>query len=563
MGELRGATTRQLRPLRQAAQVVAVVALMLTAVVSCGSPDNVDLDTASPDVPAFTPLSPTAYQRQVVGVGGDTLFAWAVLDPGTAEELELSTGIFGTTFFQVPVDTTAGTHDVLLRNASGDSPPEQLEVRDLDQSLWPAPRIEDVGVFYDEIEPGGSLLLTVSAANLDVDATVSVRSGGSAVTVTHDFPWSAIPVPDQLSHDPATFGYPIFHYLQRMFRVEGINAGDELEITVTNTLDGLSDVTTWTVPEPAELDSDGDGILDIYDGGIYTSPDGGTVDLAALGTHRYRKDILLEVDWIDAAEPDSDDWELMEDAFAAAPVLNPNGSRGINLIIDRGQGGEFTEGGTVLPDHTTIDFDAPAGSADFHDLKSDPDNFDQDRLEIFHYLIFGRDRPNGSSGRGEIIGNDSIVTFTSFSVWGDPVAEVGTALHELGHNFSLRHGGHTGSGSSSNERFKPNLTGVMNYRWQFVGVDTDCDYAADGVIRYSEGDRRDINEASADETTGYCDGVAVDFNGDADALDTGAMNINWRSNGDTDSNDLHDDADQWGNLRLNFVTDPDTDWDND
>lgn len=527
--------------------------------IACTSDPDFEPSVESPD---FMPLNPTAYQRQIMGVDGDTGFAWVVFDPGLPTETSQATGLFATNFFQVPVGAAPGDHQTLLRNSQGDSDEVTVTIRELDQNLWPAPRIEDIGVFFSTPGPSENLLLTVSAANLDVDSHVTVTRNGANLAVTSDLTWGAIPMPDQLFHDPATFGYPIFHYMQRLFVVEDTNPGDLLSITVTNTLDGRSDTEEWEVPQPDELDSDGDGLLDSYDGGTYTAPSGASIDLEALGTSKYRKDILLEADWIAAAVPQANDWTLMEDAFAAAPVLSPNGAQGINMIIDRGQGGAFTNGGTILPDHDTIEFNNSTGTTvDFWDVKGDPANFDPDRLELFHYLIVGRARPNGSSGRGEIIGNDLLVSMVNFGVWGQPVAETGTFMHEFGHNLGLRHGGFTGSGSNENDPWKPNLSSLMGYRWQFAGVDVDCDYAGDASLRFSEGDRVSLDETNADESQGVCDGLAVDFDGNGSNTDTGAVNMNPSRN--NTATDTHDDNDQWGNIRLAFRTDPDSDWDND
>ena len=58
-----------------------------------------------------------------------------------------------------------------------------------------------------------------------------------------------------------------------------------------------------------------------------------------MGTNKWRKDILVEVDWMAAAAPQPSLWQKVEQVFRDAPVLNPDGSRGVNIIIDHGQGG--------------------------------------------------------------------------------------------------------------------------------------------------------------------------------------------------------------------------------
>ena len=58
-----------------------------------------------------------------------------------------------------------------------------------------------------------------------------------------------------------------------------------------------------------------------------------------------------------------------------------------------------------------------------------------------------------------------------------------TIVHELGHNLLLRHGGF------ENCNYKPNYNSVMNYQYQFPGVDTNCTPPGNGVLDYSIGDR--------------------------------------------------------------------------
>ena len=41
-------------------------------------------------------------------------------------------------------------------------------------------------------------------------------------------------------------------------------------------------------------------------------------------------------------------------------------------------------------------------------------------------------------------------------------------MHELGHNLGLHHGG------SVDTNYKPNYNSIMNYRYQFPGVDNNC-----------------------------------------------------------------------------------------
>ncbi len=535
---------------RLATGAIAVVGLLFLSGGDCGGGSN---------PPTLSKVQPDrGYPRQLLSVDGSQFDAveW---DPGQAGAVTLGAGLPGSVYFQVPDSATAGAHTVALKSGGATSDTETVTVLAASGS-YPAPRIEDVGV-YEVTDNGGTidLKLTVAAANLDTDATVTV-DGTARTSVV----WGGLPLAYQQDHTPATFGYPVYHYLQHLVEVPGVSWGDTLSIVVTNHDSQASAAYTYALPATAaELDSDGDGLLDSYDGGTYTAPSGATIDLAAMGTDKLRKDILIEVDWTASAQPRSGIWSGIEDVFAKAPVLNPDGSAGITMLIDRGQGGRFTGGGqTLTPDHDSMDFGTCPGCTNYVSFETyKASNFDADRLRVFRYAIFGRARPNGSSGRGELPGNDFMVTFANFSNWNHDLSQIGTFVHELGHNLDLWHGGING-GSGSFDAWKPNLMSTMGYRYQFRGIPTDCTQNPGGLVTYSQGVLRALDETSANEGAGLCDNVAVDFDGDG-STDPAGSSVNMNESQtcpcsdptcttDCDANDTHEDADQWGNLELNF-----------
>lgn len=493
--------------------------------------------------PVINSIDPgSGYPRQLLGVDGNTLFASVIWDAGLATESVLYNGFFGTNYFQVPANATPGAHPVALRNSIGTSSPVNVNVL-APSGTFPAPRIEDVGLLGLSDTAPISAGLVITGANLDVNATVTINGVASTFVVR----WGGLPVDYLLTHTPATYGYPIYHYVQLLSGAQNVTMGSILNIVVTNT-DGRSDTTSYTLPRTlAERDSDGDGLLDDWERGSFTAPSGGTVALSSMGTKPLHKDILVEVDWIAAAAPNATIWATIERAFADAPVLNPDGSRGVHIIIDRGQGGAFTGGGTVLADHTTMDFgpSTASGYTDFFTYKTN--NFNNDRLNVFHYAVFGRARPNGSSGRGEIWGNDFMVTFVNFTVWAQALAQVGTFIHELGHNLGLTHGDLNNTPSQWNETFKPNFASTMSYRWQFPGVSIDCDWASESFHTYSQGYYARINESSVNESLGICDNAPLDMNADG-MISTVAIDFSANSS----TTGVHDDFDQWGNLLLKF-----------
>jgi hypothetical protein len=184
-----------------------------------------------------------------------------------------------------------------------------------------------------------------------------------------------------------------------------------------------------------------------------------------------------------------------------------------NVMADTCEGGSLTSG------------DAGAGkyAESFYDLKG---YSSLDKLDIaYHYAIFGHYsgcdtaahcnsgtcqqslNPNGSpkaavvageSGLAEISGNDFIVSLashaTDLALPDNTLVEGGTFMHELGHNLGLHHGGgidipcqtdlQCGPGGSCTQTavgkyclrsddttWKPNYLTVMNYRFQFTGIE--------------------------------------------------------------------------------------------
>ncbi len=499
--------------------------------------------TSPPTLSAILPNS--GYPRQLLAVDGTTFLAKVVWDVGLATETELSNGYLGTAYFQIPAGASPGTHPVAIRNSNDTSSTVNVTVL-APSGSFPPPRIEDVGTFDRNGTGPVNIALMVSAANLDVDAAVQV----DGVAVENPIHWSGLPVDFQQSHTPSTFGYPVYHYAQLLNIVEDVALGSTLDVTVTNS-DGQSDSATYQIPATLDaFDSDGDGLRDSWEQDGFTAPSGGTIDLPEMGADERVKDVPVEVDWVAAAAPDPSIWATIEQAFSDAPVLNPDGSRGINLILDRGQGGGLDGGGTLLADHTVMDFDATstaAGYTSFYTYKNDAANFDPDRFTIFHYAIFGRARPNGSSGRGEIWGNDFMVTFVNFGQWGQPIAQVGTFIHEFGHNLGLTHGDLQTTPAQWNETRKPNFPTTMSYRYQFPGVSQDCNFASEQVHTYSEGTFARIDESNVNENIGICDGSPLDFDSDG-VFETGAVDTSQ----DGSAADVHDDFDQWGNLELDF-----------
>ena len=120
-----------------------------------------------------------------------------------------------------------------------------------------------------DTDPVG-VLLTVSAANLDVNATVAVDELGAragARTVGPVVLWGGLPI-DYLqtnSHDPSTFGLSGLPLRAAVGTVEGVTLGARLHITVTNS-HGETSTIDFTMPATVDdLDGDGDGLLNSWE----------------------------------------------------------------------------------------------------------------------------------------------------------------------------------------------------------------------------------------------------------------------------------------------------------
>lgn len=330
-----------------------------------------------------------------------------------------------------------------------------------------------------------------------------------------------------------------------------------------------------------EMDSDGDGLWDDWERfGIDTDGDGIVdLDLPALGANPQHKDLFIEIDFMDCTVAGGDcpagDTHSHRpkaaaitgaiQAFAAAPNVNPDGTRGVNLHIDVGNS---------IAHHNTIFIPGTGcpqgGSADgnFDTIKADPANFgpSNPRRFAFHYNIWAHQQPGGttSSGCGELPGNDFIVTFGSWHLGtvdantGTVAEETGTLMHELGHNLKLQHGG-----ADSINR-KPNYLSVMSYTFQLGGV------IPTNRFDYSRAALPTLNEGSLNEANGIRDGsdntrYFCPVGGQRTGAGTGFIDWNCNSSPTPDtavSVDINGDSstgtltsyDDWANIKFDLQT---------
>jgi hypothetical protein len=345
--------------------------------------------------------------------------------------------------------------------------------------------------------------LRVEVDGVSVGVTPRVNSGGWQTWTTQTIPNVSFAAgAHKLSVVVATAGVNL-NYLEVTPRSTGADRdGDRLADSVeTGTGVFVGPGNTGTSPDSP--DSDGDGLAD----GDEVLGTRGGLNLPLLGVSPVHKDILIEYDWFDDAagcaphthKPTSEMLDKVARMFANAPVSNPDGKRGIHIIQDVGQLG----GGNFIADADGTLIGSVFGT-EFQSYRSA--NLAADRAGYFHYTIFAHEYSDmpGSSGYAEILGDDLIVSLGCFHDIADYVAN--TIAHELGHNLNLYHGGADGLNN------KPNYNSVMNYRFQFAGIDTSCDSQGDNVLDYSVGAHIALDENSIDERAGVCGGTPIDFN---------------------------------------------------
>ncbi|MBI5764661.1 MAG: hypothetical protein HZA51_14190 [Planctomycetes bacterium] len=340
------------------------------------------------------------------------------------------------------------------------------------------------------------------------------------------------------------------------------------DVWETNNGTVTSAISTGT--NPANADTDGDSIKD-GDELFCTPPSvgGGGLNLRALGGSPVRKNLFVEIDWFDenseggahSHAPSAAAVTNVVTAFANSPVTNPYAAaNGITMIVDYGQGGLFTGGNLIGGGDTVVTFDA-----EFNTYKGA--NFANNRNDYFHYVISCHRYNTGtnpSSGIAEINGDDLIVSLYTFhNTYNFSV----TFMHELGHNLNLLHGG------NENRNFKPNYNSIMNYRFQFPGIDGACaaggaagDSCGDMILNYSTGTRIALDETALNENRGVCGaaGPAIDWDGVGGITNPVMRNINCyctttaacgtamaacpAADGGDSVCDTYNDYNDWGNI---------------
>ena len=259
-----------------------------------------------------------------------------------------------------------------------------------------------------------------------------------------------------------------------------IAASMRMDQYITATATGSDASTSEFSRELCMLDSDGDGILDMWEtagNGIDWNCDGVIdLDLFRKGASKDHKDLFVEVDHMLGFMPETKSLIDVEIAFRNIPnsyLNNPDGNNGVNLFVE-------LDAGSVPIAHAAWGADPwpeflaakrkHFGTDTERGLPNAKNIIEAKRL-VYRYCVFADTYgTEGSSGMARIayggdVSNDFLVSLGSFATFmGDRdkkvMFESGTFMHELGHTLSLRHGG----GDEINN--KPNYYSVMNYLFQ-------------------------------------------------------------------------------------------------
>ncbi len=327
---------------------------------------------------------------------------------------------------------------------------------------------------------------------------------------------------------------------------EGVAAEDSVGVYVAST--GVDSVQEYNwidfdTTGDTNPDSDGDGYPDLWElEGIDVDNDG-VADLELPGADPSHKDIYIEIDYMTAHEPRPDALADVVQAFAIAPVSNPDGIDGITLHLEVDEELPHQEASVLWPDFNVTkatNLGTPAQRADAATVMAK-------RLAYRYSLFIHTYTSNpGSSGLAKSGGN--FVVSLGASGWGSDgmghnvgtrKQQAGTLMHELGHTLGLGHGGVDGV------NYKPNYLSIMSY-WFQTGWVINPTAPQGGRLDYSRQELSPLgplDETNLDETQGIgldaviepddyttwvlASGAAglgraqrpLDWNGDGDALD--------------------------------------------
>jgi hypothetical protein len=322
-------------------------------------------------------------------------------------------------------------------------------------------------------------------------------------------------------------------------------------VTVTgNTENNYASINEIDIYGFAQKDSDGDGLLDIWEQtGIDTNGDG-TMDLnlQAAGADPLHKDLFVEADYMELHKPKTDALAHLVAAFANAPVTNPDNRQGINLHIQVDE---------QIPHQDLLDLNGLQSIKNTNfgtaSERADPNHISilNSKRLVYHYALFAHDQASpysGSSGRSNGIPSMEFMVTLGALGWGVDQStghtvgsidqQEGTIMHELGHNLNLHHGG------ADDINCKPNYLSVMSYARQFSSL------IGNRPLDYSQSSLAQLNEAGLGEPNGISQstppGLTTVFGPASIHFTNTGIPVDWNNNGVTTDTSVNSDIDNLG-----------------
>ena len=234
------------------------------------------------------------------------------------------------------------------------------------------------------------------------------------------------------------------------------------------------------------VDSDGDGLPDVWEQHGVILSDGTAVPLPGYGADVNRPDLFLQLNWmaseyrslgcednyVDACDF-ADKRNLGPSAQMLKEMVDLFNDHGINLHIDAGE--VFTN----IPNYTnpqggeTVDYNRYYFKDEIqaYKLLDNIDNFLGERDNIFRIGVIGDQIDQGNYASGISLVGDNSLFIANNRLMGSDAKLRNTILHELGHTLDLRH---WGANDTVGELIKgvslpmaPEYDSVMNYLYQF------------------------------------------------------------------------------------------------
>lgn len=202
----------------------------------------------------------------------------------------------------------------------------------------------------------------------------------------------------------------------------------------------------------------------------------------ALGSNPNRKSLFVQFNYsseIQKASLPCSQFDAVTDAFATAPVPNPDGSQGIDLRVDGGRScptRSYDMGGSTI--YTPSSPACPGIS----DGMNNGQQVAESRVGVFHVAAINPTCAWGGDGGAADMPGTKMVVFTNGSGFAMPF------MHELGHNLGLDHG-------PSN----PNRRSVMNGRMYESNTGND---SGTELLDYQRFDLPALDETNLSEPAG-------------------------------------------------------------